>query len=161
MVLPLAEAALPDYLSDLIEAVQRRALKNIFPDNGYEKSFVLSALPTLSGGGGGFYSSGRSGKYFNGTIGYGGEGGKGFNQGGVGGRARFQDVNGGFGGGGGGYGRGAGGGGGGGYSGGSSGDGSDDTCGGGGGSYNDENNQDNECCSYNAGHGQATITFLE
>ncbi|XP_022808362.1 keratin, type I cytoskeletal 9-like [Stylophora pistillata] len=50
-------------------------------------------------GGGGFFSSGRSGKYFSGTKGEGGEGGKGFNQGGVGGRARYYDVDGGFGGG--------------------------------------------------------------
>ncbi|PFX12041.1 hypothetical protein AWC38_SpisGene24060 [Stylophora pistillata] len=113
------------------------------------------------GGGGGFYSSGRSGKNFNGTKGWSGEGGEGFNQGGVGGRARFQDVDGGFGGGGGGYGWGGGGGGGGGYSGGSSGKGTSDSCGGGGGSYNDGNNQDNECCYNNAGHGQGTVTFLE
>ncbi|PFX13348.1 hypothetical protein AWC38_SpisGene22572 [Stylophora pistillata] len=112
------------------------------------------------GGGGGFYSSGRSGKNFNGTKGFGGEGGKGFIQGGVGGRARYNDVDGGFGGGGGGDGV-RGGGGGRGYSGGSSGNSRDDTCGGGGGSYNDGNSQDNECCYNNAGHGQVTITFLE
>ncbi|XP_022807756.1 signal peptide, CUB and EGF-like domain-containing protein 1 [Stylophora pistillata] len=112
------------------------------------------------GGGGGFYSSGRSGKNFNGTKGFGGEGGKGFMQGGVGGRARFHDVDGGFGGGGGAYGW-RGGGGGGGYSGGSSGKGTNDSCGGGGGSYNNGNNQDNECCFNNAGHGQVTITFLK
>ncbi|PFX13641.1 putative glycine-rich cell wall structural protein 1, partial [Stylophora pistillata] len=113
------------------------------------------------GGGGGFYSSGRSGTNFNGTKGFGGEGGKGFIQGGVGGRAWYNDVDGGFGGGGGADGWGAGGGGGGGYSGGSSGYGGHDTCGGGGGSYNDGNNQDNECCYNNAGHGQVTITFLK
>ncbi|XP_022777694.1 loricrin-like [Stylophora pistillata] len=115
------------------------------------------------GGGGGFYSSGRSGKNFNGTIGYGGEGGKGFIQGGVGGRAILHDIDGGFGGGGGGFGwgGGGGGGGGGGYSGGSSGNKGDDTCGGGGGSYNIGNNQDNECCYNNVGHGQVTITFLD
>ncbi|PFX15363.1 hypothetical protein AWC38_SpisGene20421 [Stylophora pistillata] len=88
------------------------------------------------GGGGGFYSSGRSGENFNGTEGFGGEGGKGFIQGGVGGRAKYNDVDGGFGGGGGAYGwreKGiGGGGGGGGYSGGSSGNGGFDTCGGGG-----------------------------
>ncbi|PFX11800.1 hypothetical protein AWC38_SpisGene24350, partial [Stylophora pistillata] len=117
----------------------------------------------LGGGGGGFYSSGRSGTNFNGTKGSGGEGGKGFIQGGVGGRAKYNDVDGGFGGGGGAYGLrgGGGGGGGGGYSWGSSGNDGRDTCGGGGGSYNDGNNQDNECCYNNAGHGQVTITFLE
>ncbi|PFX14873.1 hypothetical protein AWC38_SpisGene20937 [Stylophora pistillata] len=118
------------------------------------------------GGGGGFYSSGISGKNFNGTKGWSGEGGKGFLQGGLGGRAWYDDVDGGFGGGGGayGWGRGGGGGGGGGYSGGSRGAGGYDTyasCGGGGGSYSDGNNQDNECCYNNAGHGQVTITFLE
>ena len=41
-------AALPDYLSDLLEAVQRRALRIIFPDNSYEESLAFSALPTLS-----------------------------------------------------------------------------------------------------------------
>ena len=41
-------AALPDYLSDLIEAVRRRALRIIFPDNGYEESLALCTLPTLS-----------------------------------------------------------------------------------------------------------------
>ncbi|XP_022807921.1 uncharacterized protein LOC111344916 [Stylophora pistillata] len=114
------------------------------------------------GGGGGFYSSGRSGKTFDGTEGEGGEGGKGFIQGGVGGRARYNDVDGGFGGGGGGGGWvESGGGGGGGYSGGSSGNGEFNSCGGGGGSYNDGNNQDNECCYNTAGHGQVIITFLE
>lgn len=39
-------AALPDYLSDLIEAVQRRALWTIFPDNGSEESLALSAFLT-------------------------------------------------------------------------------------------------------------------
>ncbi|XP_022805411.1 glycine-rich cell wall structural protein 1-like [Stylophora pistillata] len=85
------------------------------------------------GGGGGFYSSARSGMNFYGTTGYGGEGGKGFIQGGVGERARYNDVDGGFGGGGAAYGGklgGGGGGGGGGYLGGSSGNGGRDTCGG-------------------------------
>nr|XP_058969784.1 leukocyte tyrosine kinase receptor-like [Pocillopora verrucosa] len=114
------------------------------------------------GGGGGFYSSGRSGENFNGTKGIGGEGGKGFLQGGVGGRSIYYNIVGGFGGGGGAFGRGkgGGGGGGGGYSGGSSGDGDHDSCGGGGGSYNDGNNQDNACCYRTAGHGQVTITLL-
>ena len=35
-----------------------------------------------------------------------------------------------------------------------------DICGGGGGSYNVGNNQENECCRNNAGHGQMTITLL-
>ena len=38
--------------------------------------FVLSS----GGGGGGFYSSGRSGNEFKGSMGVGGEGGKGFLQ---------------------------------------------------------------------------------
>ena len=46
------------------------------------------------GGGGGFYSSGRSSKMFGGTMGDGGEGGKGFLQGGVGGRAKFPSGSG-------------------------------------------------------------------
>ncbi|PFX14452.1 hypothetical protein AWC38_SpisGene21384 [Stylophora pistillata] len=112
------------------------------------------------GGGGGFYSTGRSGKNFAGTEGEGGEGGKGLIQGGVGGRARHNDVDGGFGGGGGACGGGKGGGGGG-YSGGGSGNNYFDSCGGGGGSYNGGNNQDNECCYNTAGHCQVIITFLE
>ncbi|XP_022809639.1 glycine-rich protein 2-like [Stylophora pistillata] len=123
------------------------------------------------GGGGGLYSSGRSGQNFNGTKGYGGEGGKGFLQGGVGGRSRYRNspIDGGFGGGGGGYEwyryrywyrRGGGGGGGGGYSGGSSGRYVRDSCGGGGGSFNVGKNQQNECCYNTAGHGQVTITLL-
>ena len=35
-----------------------------------------------------------------------------------------------------------------------------DACGGGGGSFNVGNNQQNECCYNNAGHGQVTITLL-
>ncbi|XP_068735671.1 uncharacterized protein [Montipora capricornis] len=112
------------------------------------------------GGGGGFYSSGRSSKQFGGSMGNGGEGGKGFLQGGVGGRAWFNNIVGGFGGGGGGaYGIGGGAGGGGGYSGGSSGDNESDSCGGGGGSYNAGKNQQNECCYNTAGHGRVTITL--
>ena len=90
----------------------------------------------------------------------GGEGGKGFLQGGVGGRSRYYDVDGGFGGGGGPYGRARAGGGGGGYSGGSSGNVTSDSCGGGGGSYNVGTNQQNECCFNTAGHGNVTITKL-
>ncbi|XP_068736629.1 uncharacterized protein [Montipora capricornis] len=111
------------------------------------------------GGGGGFYSSGRSSKQFGGSMGNGGEGGKGFLQGGVGGRARLNNAIGGFGGGGGAYGNGGGAGGGGGYSGGSSGDNEHDSCGGGGGSYNAGKNQQNECCYNTAGHGRVTITL--
>ena len=58
-------------------------------------------FPFLGGGGGSFYSSGRSATNFNGTIGTGGEGGKGFLQGGLGGRSERNNVDGGFGGGGG------------------------------------------------------------
>ena len=91
-------------------------------------------------------------------MGKGGEGGKGFLQGGVGGRAyNSQHIYGGFGGGGG---VGFGGGGGGGYSGGSSGEYLADSCGGGGGSYNTGKNQINECCYKTAGHGQVTIIIL-
>ena len=46
----------------------------------------------LGGGGGGFYSSGRSSKQFGGSTGFGGEGGKGFLQGGVGGRAKYKNA---------------------------------------------------------------------
>ncbi|XP_068706596.1 uncharacterized protein [Montipora foliosa] len=111
------------------------------------------------GGGGGFYSSGRSSTQFGGSMGNGGEGGKGFLQGGVGGRAWYNNAIGGFGGGGGAYGNGGGAGGGGGYSGGSSGDNEWDSCGGGGGSYNAGKNQQNECCYNTAGHGRVTITL--
>ncbi|CAH3160090.1 unnamed protein product, partial [Pocillopora meandrina] len=113
------------------------------------------------GGGGGFYSSGRSSVNFGGTEGKGGEGGKGFLQGGVGGRSLHNDIVGGFGGGGGTHGFRAGGaGGGGGYSGGGSGKGKGNSCGGGGGSFNVGHNQQNDCCYKTAGHGQVTITFL-
>ncbi len=91
---------------------------------------------------------------------HGGEGGKGFLQGGVGGRARTRNVVGGFGGGGGADGAGGGGAGGGGYSGGSSGRYKEDSCGGGGGSYNIGKNQQNECCYNTAGHGRVTITSI-
>ena len=46
----------------------------------------------LGGGGGGFYSSGRSSKQFGGSTGFGGEGGKGFLQGGVGGKAKYNNA---------------------------------------------------------------------
>ncbi|KAL9978256.1 hypothetical protein ACROYT_G015754 [Oculina patagonica] len=113
------------------------------------------------GGGGGFYSSGRSSTDFGGSKGNGGEGGKGFLQGGVGGRALFFNVDGGFGGGGGAQGYGRGGGGGGGYSGGSSGNDVHISCGGGGGSYNVGKDQQNECCFKAAGHGQVNITLVQ
>ncbi|XP_078382126.1 uncharacterized protein LOC144664786 [Oculina patagonica] len=113
------------------------------------------------GGGGGFLSNGRSSKQFGGSMGNGGEGGKGFLQGGVGGRAWYNNIVGGFGGGGGAYGFGGGAGGGGGYSGGSSGDNESGSCGGGGGSYNVGKNQQNECCYKTAGHGQVFITLLQ
>nr|XP_058940498.1 loricrin-like [Pocillopora verrucosa] len=112
------------------------------------------------GGGGGFYSSGRSSKQFGGTMGTGGEGGKGFLQGGVGGKAKMKSADGGFGGGAGGYGWSGGAGGGGGYSGGSSGNHSWNSCGGGGGSYNVGKYQQNDCCYRSNGHGQVIITLL-
>ena len=147
-------------------------LKVRFPHFFFFYKFVLSSKRSLSegdltlftvlgGGGGGFYSSGRSSKNpFGGSMGTGGEGGKGFLQGGVGGRGWYFNADGGFGGGGGAYGWGGGGGGGGGYSGGSSGENLNDSCGGGGGSYNSGKNQQNECCYNSAGHGQVTITLL-
>ena len=115
---------------------------------------------TLSGGGGGgFYSSGTNGIT---AWGKGGEGGKGFLQGGVGGQSlvSFRNVGSGSGGFGGGGGAGFGGGGGGGFSGGSSGKYERDSCGGGGGSYNDGKDQKNYCCYNTAGHGRVTITLL-
>ena len=91
-------------------------------ERSFKLSVPLSVPPFLGGGGGGFYSSGRSGTIFDGSIGDRGEGGMGFLQGGVGGRAKTNNIMGGFGGGGGAYGKGgSGGGGGGGYSGGGSG----------------------------------------
>ena len=91
-------------------------------ERGFKLSVPLSVPPFLGGGGGGFYSSGRSGTNFDGSIGDRGEGGMGFLQGGVGGRAKTNNIMGGFGGGGGAYGKGGlNGGGGGGYSGGGSG----------------------------------------
>ncbi|CAB3983863.1 Hypothetical predicted protein [Paramuricea clavata] len=108
----------------------RRILENIASD-------VKHVLREDGGtGGGGFYSNGRSSKHFGGAYGDGGEGGRGFVQGGAGGRARLYNVVGGFGGGGGAYGAGGGAGGGGGYSGGASGDTNQGSCGGGGGSFN-------------------------
>ena len=41
-------ASIPDSLSDVIESIQKRALKIIFPGNNYSESLALSALPTLS-----------------------------------------------------------------------------------------------------------------
>ena len=116
----------------------------------------------IGGGGGGFYSNGISGENFGGTIQNGGEGGKGFLQGGAGGRSVHFNVDGGFGGGGGAYGGayGGGAGGGGGYSGGDSGVNYMDSCGGEGGSFNTRQNQQNECCYNTNGHGQVTITLL-
>ena len=93
-------------------------------------------------------------------MGTGGEGGRGFLQGGVGGRALRNKVVGGFGAGGGAYGNGGGGDGGGGYSGGGSGDNITGSCGGGGGSFNAGRDQKNECCYKTAGHGQVTIYAL-
>ena len=119
----------------------------------------IRLLAFAGGGGGGFYSSGRSSTYYGGTMGKGGEGGKGFRQGGDGGRGQTNNAFGGFGGGGGAYGSGGGGGGGGGYSGGGSGKGVAESCGGGGGSYNAGKNQTNECCFNTDGHGWLIITL--
>ena len=124
-------------------------------------NFHVSLFFFSGGGGGGFCSSGRSGAYFNGTVGEGGEGGKGFLQGGMGGRTRYNDTTGGFGGGGGAWGWAGGGGGGGGYSGGGSGKDLGGSCGGGGGSFNAGNNQHNDCCYNSAGHGQVTIILQQ
>ena len=77
-------------------------------------------------------------------MGTGGEGGRGFIQGGVGERALINKVNGGFGGGGGAYGNGGGGSGGGDYSSGMRGDNISGSCGGGGGSFNAGTDQQNE-----------------
>ena len=133
-------------------------------ERGFKLSVPLSVPPFLGGGGGGFYSSGRSGTIFDGSIGDRGEGGMGFLQGGVGGRAKTNNIMGGFGGGGGAYGKGGlnggGGGGGGGYSGGGGGGSERHSCRGGGGSYNSGKSKKNECCFNEAGHGQVTIIFL-
>ena len=130
-------------------------------ERGFKLSVPLSVPPFLGGGGGGFYSSGRSGMIFDGSIGDRGEGGMGFLQGGVGGRAKTNNIMGGFGGGGGAYGKGGlnggGGAGGGGYSGGGSGGSERHSCRGGGGSYNSGKSKKNECCFNEAGHGQVTI----
>ncbi|XP_031556385.1 uncharacterized transmembrane protein DDB_G0289901-like [Actinia tenebrosa] len=114
------------------------------------------------GGGGGFYSSGRSSTNFGGSQGRGGEGGKGFLQGGAGGRSYVNSVPGGFGGGGGAYGSttGGGAGGGGGYSGGASGDNDVDSSGGGGGSFNIGIDQSNSCCYNDMGHGYVIVTSV-
>ena len=127
----------------------------------HQKFFNFKKYHDISGGGGGeFYSSGRSGKNFNGTEGHGAEGGKGFLQGGLGGRSEYFNIYGGFGGGGGAGGLWGGGRGGGGYSGGGSGYSILSACGGGGGSFNVGNNRQNECCYNKAGHGQVTIILL-
>ena len=133
-------------------------------ERGFKLSVPLSVPSFLGGGGGGFYSSGRSGTNFDGSIGDRGEGGMGFLQGGVGGRAKTNNIMGGFGGGGEAYGKGGlnggGGGGGGGYSGGGSGGSERHSCRGGGGSYNSGKSKKNECCFNEAGHGQVTIILL-
>ncbi|PFX18878.1 hypothetical protein AWC38_SpisGene16737 [Stylophora pistillata] len=110
------------------------------------------------GGGGGFETNGRSNQNFGGAKGTGGEGGKSFYKGGVGGRSNQNEVEGGFGGGGGPNGAGGGGGGGGGYSGGASGSRSN-SCGGGGGSYNSGKEQSNQAGSNN-GAGYVIIKLL-
>ena len=144
---------LGDYFQ-LVESVSQSV------GNEASKMFFCLFIVVLGGGGGEFSSSGRSSTLFGGSMGKGGEGGKGFLQGGVGGRALTSNAVGGFGEGGGAYGAGGGSGGGGGYSGESSGDNEYDSCGGGGGSYNAGKNQQNECCYTTAGHGQVTITLL-
>ncbi|XP_046862013.1 keratin, type II cytoskeletal 2 epidermal-like isoform X2 [Xenia sp. Carnegie-2017] len=111
-----------------------------------------------SGGGGGFYSNGRSSKQFGGKYGNGGEGGFAFINGGAGGRAKLNNAVGKFGGGGGEYGNGGGAGGGGGYSGGASGDNVNGSCGGGGGSYNAGKYQVNKPGFNNNGDGYVVVT---
>ena len=110
--------------------------------------FKLNPLFILLGGsGGGFFSNGTDKNA---------DGGRGFLQGGVGGKGNALKADGGFGGGGGAYG----GGGGGGYSGGGGGGMNKDSCGGGGGSFNSGKDQKNECCYQSDGPGQVTITLL-
>ncbi|XP_019639721.1 PREDICTED: E3 ubiquitin-protein ligase TRIM71-like [Branchiostoma belcheri] len=113
----------------------------------------------VGGGGGGLLTDGASGKTnFGGTDGYdGGEGGKAFVIGGVGGRGVCHNAEGGFGGGGGSLGWGGGGGGGGGYSGGGRGDNTPGACGGGGGSYNAGSDASGEGGA-NDGPGYVTLT---
>ncbi|XP_019646862.1 PREDICTED: LOW QUALITY PROTEIN: uncharacterized protein LOC109487324 [Branchiostoma belcheri] len=112
----------------------------------------------MGGGGGGLLTDGGSSKQFGGdSCRYGGEGGKAFVNGGVGGRGNCNNADGGFGGGGGSEGAGGGGGGGGGYSGGGRGECRDPNGGGGGGSFNsgtDTSGQDGA----NDGPGYVVIT---
>ncbi|CAH1228062.1 TRIM2 [Branchiostoma lanceolatum] len=114
----------------------------------------------MGGGGGGLLTDGGSAKQWGGnTCENGGEGGKAFVSGGLGGRGRWNNADGGFGGGGGGHGDGIGGGGGGGYSGGGRGCNSDVNGGGGGGSFNsgaDTSGQDGA----NDGPGYVILTSL-
>ncbi|CAH1244495.1 TRIM56 [Branchiostoma lanceolatum] len=114
----------------------------------------------VGGGGGGLLTDGASGSvHFGGTNGCGGgEGGKAFVNGGVGGRGVWYKAEGGFGGGGGSRGLGGGGGGGGGYSGGGRGDNSRGTCGGGGGSYNSGSDTSGEDGA-NDGPGYVVVTW--
>ncbi|PFX16804.1 EGF-like repeat and discoidin I-like domain-containing protein 3 [Stylophora pistillata] len=103
------------------------------------------------GGGGGFLSNGKTApgkKRPRGKV------GKGYLQGGEGGK-----YGGGFGGGGGGRNKGAGGGGG--YCGGNGGGNNTKSCGGGGGSFNNGTNQQNECCYNSHEHGRVIITFIQ
>ncbi|XP_019647723.1 PREDICTED: LOW QUALITY PROTEIN: uncharacterized protein LOC109488024 [Branchiostoma belcheri] len=112
----------------------------------------------MGGGGGGLLTDGGSSKQFGGdSCVLGGEGGKAFVNGGVGGRGEYSNAGGGFGGGGGSYGAGGGGGGGGGYSGGCRGESRIPNGGGGGGSFNsgtDTSGQDGA----NDGPGYVVIT---
>ena len=41
-------AALPDYLSDVVEGVQRKALRIVFPGLAYSEALVASGLQTLA-----------------------------------------------------------------------------------------------------------------
>ena len=43
----LVWAGLPDYLSDLIESVQRQAMRIIMPNQSYDQALVCSGLQTL------------------------------------------------------------------------------------------------------------------
>nr|XP_058962443.1 ALK tyrosine kinase receptor-like isoform X1 [Pocillopora verrucosa] len=102
------------------------------------------------------YAGGSGGGFFSNGTDENADGGRGFLQGGVGGKGNALKADGGFGGGGGAYG----GGGGGGYSGGGGGEINKDSCGGGGGSFNSGKEQKNECCYQSDGPGQVTITLL-
>ncbi len=45
---PVWHTSLPMYLSDIIETIQKRCLRTIFPVNSYDEARSISNLPTLS-----------------------------------------------------------------------------------------------------------------